>query len=120
MNVEIFAGSNPLSGKIGFRIDPHQFPIGIATSSATVSHAFTFGEADAATIIAKDAALADAAATCVCNHVQGSNIRDSIRRALEIANRIDGVIGALIIREEYVGTIGRIPRLVEIKAPLGL
>jgi hypothetical protein len=114
MNVEIYAGSNPLSRKIGFRVDLDQFPIGIATSSATVSHAFSFGEADAATIIAKNAALADAAATTVCNHVQGSNIRNSIRRALKIAKRIEGVMGALVIRENHIGVIGQIPQLVEI------
>jgi ApbE superfamily uncharacterized protein (UPF0280 family) len=117
MNVEIYAGSNPLSRKIGFRVDRDQFPIGIATSSATVSHAFTFGEADAATVIAENAALADAAATAVCNHVQGSDIRNSIRSGLKVAKSIKGVKGALVIRDNYVGAIGQLPQLVQIEDP---
>jgi len=43
----------------------------LATSSATVSHAVSFGEGDAVVVYAESAALADAAATRICNAVKG-------------------------------------------------
>ena len=43
----------------------------MATSSATVSHAVSFGEGDAVVVYAESAALADAAATRICNAVKG-------------------------------------------------
>ena len=87
----------------------------MATSSATVSHAFSFGEADAATIFAEKASIADAAATAVCNAVKGENIESSVQSGLDAADKIRNLIrGALIIRGKYVGTIGTIPQLVKI------
>ncbi|MEM3526205.1 MAG: UPF0280 family protein [Candidatus Jordarchaeaceae archaeon] len=112
--VGILAGYSSLSGKIGFRLKPEDFPIGIGTSSGTISHAISFGEADAATVIADNAALADAAATAVGNAVQGEDFEQSVQRGLEIAETIRGVRGSLIIRGEYVGLVGKLPQLVKI------
>lgn len=111
----LYAGRNVLSGSIGFRISPSECPIGIATSSATVSHAFSFGEAEAATIFAETSTLADAFATAVCNAVQGKDIEESIQLGLEAAEKKRDLIrGALIIREKHVGSVGKIPQLVKI------
>ncbi|MEM3382980.1 MAG: UPF0280 family protein [Nitrososphaerales archaeon] len=114
INVGIYAGSSPITGRIGFQILPEDSPIGIATSSSTVSHALNFGDADAAIIVAKSASLADAAATAVCNAVKGPDIEASIQSGLEVAETIPHIKGAMIIRGKYIGKIGRLPRLLKL------
>ena len=113
LNVGIFAGSSILSTKLGFQLMKEDFPIGIATSSATVSHAFSFGEADAAIIISDRASIADAVATAVCNAVKGNDFEASIQAGLEIAETIQYVKSALIIRGKFVGKIGKLPKLIK-------
>jgi len=112
--VGVYAGASPVSGRIGFHLALEDFPIGIATSSATVSHALNFGEADAAVVIADTASLADAAAKAVCNSVVGNDVEASVQLGLERAESIPGVRGALVIRRNYVGTVGRLPRLIKL------
>lgn len=118
-NVGLYAGKTDLAGKIGFQIKPSECPIGVGTSSATVSHAFSFGEADAATVFADTAAFADAAATAVCNAVQGRNIEASVQRGLTFAEKIGFVRGALIVRGDCVGVVGKIPTLFRVDKKLG-
>jgi len=119
LNVGIYAGTSPLSGRIGFHLTAEDFPIGIATSSATVSHALNFGEADAAVVIADTASLADAAAKAVCNAVRGSDFEASIQFGLEKAETIPCVRSALIIRGKYVGTVGKLPKLLRLSGDIG-
>jgi len=114
MNIGIFAGHSPLSGKIGFRFKREDFPIGLGTSSGTVGHALSFGEADAATILAENAALGDAAATAVANEVKGKDYEKSVQNGLERAETIEGVRGALIIRGKFAGIVGKLPQLLKI------
>ena len=113
--VGIYAGASPASGRIGFHLAVEDFPIGIATSSATVSHALNFGEADAAVVVADTASLADAAAKAVCNSVVGNDLETSVKSGLERAESIPGVRGALVIRRNHVGTVGKLPRLIGLK-----
>ncbi len=114
INIGIFAGNSPLSGKIGFRFEIDDFPIGLGTSSGTVGHAFSFGEADAATILTNTAALGDAAATAVANVVKGPDFEKSVQDGLEIAEIIEGVRGALIIRGKFAGLVGKLPQIFKI------
>lgn len=114
--VGLHAGENVLSNRIGFQIDPSECPIGIATSSATVGHAFSLGEADSVTIFADNAGIADGAATAVCNSVQGGDVKASVQRGIASAKLFNDFIrGAIIVREEYVGSVGKISQLVKIK-----
>ncbi|MHA2122692.1 MAG: UPF0280 family protein [Promethearchaeota archaeon] len=115
MKIALFAGNNELNLNLGFLVEKKDCPIGIGTSSATVGHAFSFGQADAVTIFAKDASLADAAATKVANAVKGTNIGASIQKGLDVADDIDGVYGAFISREDKVGHTGKIPKLIKIE-----
>ena len=71
VDVAVAAGEEPLSKHFGFRLT--EFPIGVATSSGRFSHAFSFGDAEAAIVFCKNAALADAAATAVGNVVKGED-----------------------------------------------
>jgi ApbE superfamily uncharacterized protein (UPF0280 family) len=108
--VGIYAGSSPLSMKVGIVIKPEDSPIGICTSSGTVGHSLSFGRADAVCIVSKSAALADAAATAVGNIVQE---KKDIEQGLERGQEIEGVSGVLIIVREKMGAWGNI-RLVRL------
>lgn len=101
----IYAASSPLSGRINLRIDPDKTPLGICTSSGTVGHSKSFGIADAATIIARDAILADCVATQTGNLVKDS---DDLKTAIDFAKSIDGVKGVLIIVDDKLATWGEV------------
>jgi ApbE superfamily uncharacterized protein (UPF0280 family) len=103
--IGIYAGTSPLSLKLGILIEPEDSPLGICTSSGTVGHSLSFGKADAVCILSKSAALADAAATAVGNRVQEGK---DIDRGLEKGKEIEGVLGTLIIVGEKVGVWGNI------------
>ena len=68
-SVSIYPGGHYFNA-VALKIYPDHTPCGICTSSARIGLSFSFGKADAATVIAPDAALADAIATEVCNRVQ--------------------------------------------------
>jgi ApbE superfamily uncharacterized protein (UPF0280 family) len=112
IDVALAAGDAPLSKRFGFRLT--EFPAGVATSSGKFSHALSFGDAEAATIFCKNAGLADAAATAVCNVVKGENCQDAIKRGLETAMSISGVEGALIVFQGSVGTAGKLPKIIKV------
>jgi uncharacterized protein len=103
--VGIYAGDSPLSGKIGVAIDPQETPLGVCTSSGTVGHSLSFGRADAVVTIARSAALADAAATAICNLVQKSA---DINTAIETGRNISGLKGIVIIIGGDIGVWGSI------------
>lgn len=103
----IFAGKSPLSMKVGARITRHNSGSGMAlcTSSGTVGHSVSFGKADAATVIARSCAVADAAATAIGNIVNDSS---DIENAIEMGKRIKGVMGIVIIKGKRLGAWGEL------------
>jgi len=103
--VGIFAGESPLSGRLGIQLPPSPEPVGLCTSSATVGPSLSFGRADAVTILSSSAALSDAVATGVGNRVRSKN---DIQPALEWAQTIPEVEGALIIIGEQMGVWGNL------------
>ena len=108
--IGIYAGNSPLSGKIGIEISAGDTPCGICTSSGTVGHSLSFGKADAVTILAPSPTLADAVATACGNAVQ---VPDDIENGLAIAEKIEGITGAVIIVGDRIGVWGalRLKRL---------
>ena len=120
MKIALFAGYNELNLNIGFLIEKKNCPIGIGTSSATVGHAISLGQADAVTIFANNAAIADGAATRIANLVKGEDIEKSIKIALDAAEDIQGVISAFICRENKVGQVGRLPKIFKIEGDKGI
>lgn len=118
INIGIYAGASPLSGRIGFRLERSDFPLGMATSSATVGHATSFGRADAAVVLADSASLADAAATSICNAVKDDDVEKSIRQGLRVAKSLP-VRSTLIIRGGRVGVNGRLPKLLKLDGKMG-
>lgn len=115
ITIGLYAGDNELNLNLGFLIKENDCPLGIGTSSATIGHAISLGQADAVTIFAQNAALADAAATKICNLVKGRDIEKSIKKGLDAVDDVDGLIGAFISRENKVGQTGKIPQMVKIE-----
>ncbi|MFW9819835.1 MAG: UPF0280 family protein [Candidatus Thorarchaeota archaeon] len=115
ITVALYAGENELNLNLGFLIRKEDCPIGIGTSSATIGHAISFGQADAVTIFARNAALADAAATKIGNIVKGTDVEKSINMGLDAIDEINGVLGAFISRENKVGKTGKLPKLIKIE-----
>lgn len=102
--VAVFAGKNPLSGKLGVRVRPVG-GLGVCTSSGTFGHSLSFGRADAALVVSRDPALADAAATRLGNLIRSEA---DIENALDETLRVKGVTGALAIAGEKLGVKGEI------------
>jgi hypothetical protein len=102
--IAIFAGDSKFSGSLTLLIKPTQTPCGICTSSATIGDSLSFGNADSAVILAKEAALADAVATATCNLVKS---RDDLKRGIDFARKIFGVFGVLIILGDNLASWGK-------------
>lgn len=105
VKVGVFAGNSPLSNKLKIKISKEDMPLAVCTSSGTVGHSLSFGNADAVCVLSRSASLADATATAMCNIVKD---KSDIKKALDFGCNIEGVLGALIIIDNYLGLRGRI------------
>jgi uncharacterized protein len=121
LEASVFAGSSPLSDRVGVSIPAALSPIGLCTSSGTVGPSLSLGRADAAMIAyraessrpdgASSGALADAWATALGNAV-GSE-RD-IEAALDMTRAAPGLVSALAVKGARMGIRGSLPlRLFE-------
>jgi ApbE superfamily uncharacterized protein (UPF0280 family) len=108
--VGIWAGHSSLTNRVGLEVDP-QDGVAICTSSGTVGPSLSFGKADAAIVISRSGALADAAATELGNRVSGS---DDVEPALGWALSVTGVIGAVVVLGDAIGAKGQV-ELVKLK-----
>ena len=107
--VGLYAGSAALGDKLAFSLQPDETPIAICSSSSKMGHSLSLGRCDLATVVAKDAALADAAATQAANLVETAA---DINAALNRIAAIEGVAGVLIVNDDQVGLAGSLPSLV--------
>jgi ApbE superfamily uncharacterized protein (UPF0280 family) len=105
VTISIFAGTSPLSEKIGLVLSPEHMPLGVASSSGTVGHSLSFGKADVGCVVSPSAALGDAAATALCNRIQGP--RD-LNKIDEWARGLKGILGVLVILGDKMATWGQI------------
>jgi ApbE superfamily uncharacterized protein (UPF0280 family) len=103
--VGIYAGQSSFTKGIALEIMPRETPLGICTSSGTVGHSLSLGSADAVTVLSPSAALADAAATALCNVVKA---KDDIPQAIEKAQGIEGLRGVIVIAGDEIGVWGRV------------
>jgi uncharacterized protein len=108
--VALGTGTATLADRLALRLEPHETPISICSSSGKMGHSMSLGCCDLATVVAKDAALADAAATQAANLVQGVQDLDA---ALERILAIEGIDGVLLVKDDRIGLAGRLPRLVK-------
>ena len=101
----IFAGSSPLSLRIGLRIDPGSKPLAVCTSSGTVGHSISMGKADAVCVVSASCSLADAAATSIGNRVES---KTDIQQALDFGKQLEGVTGVVVIIGDSIGIWGEL------------
>ena len=110
--VGIYAGESPFSNRIALKLHPSSSLLGVCTSSGTVGHSISFGNADAATVISNSASLSDAAATALGNSVTDAQ---SVSKAFGVIKHVEGIKGALIIYKDTLATWGEIQEIVRIK-----
>ncbi len=103
--VGIYTGANQKWRGLSLKVRGSNLPLGICASSGTVGHSLSFGQADAAIVIARNSALADAAATAVANRVRS---RETLVTALNYARNIRGVRGVLIIYRNQIQAWGAV------------
>jgi ApbE superfamily uncharacterized protein (UPF0280 family) len=115
VTIGIFAGSSPLSLRIGLRIDSRNKPLAACTSSGTVGHSLSLGKADAVSVVSDSCSLADAAATAIGNRVHSKN---DIQEVLDIGKQIEGVSGLVIIIGDAIGMWGEL-EIVPLKGEKG-
>ncbi len=100
----IYAKDSPLSMTTGILVE-NQRPFAMCTSSGTLGHSKSFGAADAVSVVASSGALADAAATALCNRVKH---RKDIEKTLHHGKQIQGIQGIVIIKGEQIGLWGNL------------
>lgn len=97
----VYAGDSPLSGRVGLKIPEGSW--GVCTSSGRFGHSLSFGNADAVTVISRNATIADAFATAYCNKVKKKeDVENLLQRAIN-----EHVLGVLVIFEDKLGVKGQ-------------
>ena len=102
MLVSVYAGNSPLSNRLGFEIPPGEY--GISTSSGTVGHSYSYGNADAVTVICQDPVISDAWATALANKVKDAG---DIEKVLRFSETISEILGCMIICDDRLGVRGQ-------------
>lgn len=107
--IGLFAGPGSPFNRLAFSLPPDCLPLALCSSSSLMGHSASLGHCDLATVIATDAALADAAATRACNLVRTPA---DIAPALATISAIPGISGLLIVCREEIGLAGDLPPLI--------
>lgn len=110
--ISIYSGELYFKNRIAIRLEPGATPCGISTSSGKIGPSLSFSKADSATAISCNAALADAAATLLCNLAKSP---DHIEEAVNRVSVIEGVKGLLVIYRDKMAVWGDI----ELFDPMG-
>lgn len=104
-------GSGPI-GRLAFSLQAVDTPLSICSSSGKMGYSLSLGQCDLATVVARDAALADAAATLAANLVKAVG---DVEPTLNQMIAIDGVSGVMIVKNGHVGLAGKLPPLVKMR-----
>jgi ApbE superfamily uncharacterized protein (UPF0280 family) len=102
--MSVYAGNSPLSEKIGIEIQALESPLGVCTSAGTVGPSISFGKADAAMIICRNTALADAFATAFGNMVKSP---ENVQEAINQTEQFPEILSAVIICRDKIGIRGK-------------
>lgn len=104
LDISVFAGTSPLSEKVGLHIEAAYAPLGICTSSGTVGPSLSFGKADAVMIICKDVKLADTYATAFANRIQKPQ---DVQTCIEQIQQQEDILAAIAIKDDKIGICGQ-------------
>lgn len=103
--ISIYSGRSGFNNGLCIKVYPEDTPMGLCTSSGTVGHSLSFGNADSVSILSNNASLADAVATAAGNIVQSEN---DLIDAADFALSIPGIFGALIIKGDKLAVKGKV------------
>ena len=110
----IYSNNDILGNNIAFEIKARKKALGICTSSGKIGHSISFGSSDSVTVLSESPSIADGLATRIANEVKGETSEEKVSSALETAdNYREFYDSMLIICDDSVGTIGRLPKIVE-------
>ncbi len=101
--VAVYAGASPLSGRVGIVLPPGEW--GVCTSAGRVGPSISLGRADAAVVLSRDSALADAAATALGNRIRRE---EDLSAAVDWALQVPGVLGALAVQGQQMAAGGAV------------
>lgn len=104
MDIAVFAGTSPLSEKVGLHLEAGYSPFGICTSSGTVGPSLSFGKADAVMIICRDAKLADTYATAFANLIRTP---EDVSSCIEKIREHQDIMAAIAIKDDKIGICGQ-------------
>lgn len=103
--VGVYAGDSPFTGAVALEVQWDETPLGVCTSSGTVGHSLSFGQADAVIALSSSTALADAAATAIGNRIHGP---EDVPAGIEYAQTIEGLRGLVVIIGDRLGIWGEV------------
>ena len=112
VTIGLYPGAGDLAGRLAFSLKAEDTPTSICSSSGKMGHSTSLGQCDLATVVSKDAALADAAATQAANFVQTT---EDVELTLNRIAAINGIDGVLIVKAKHIGMAGKLPPLVKIR-----
>lgn len=104
LDISVFAGTSPLSEKVGLHIGAAYAPLGICTSSGTVGPSLSFGKADAVMIVCRDVKLADTYATAFANCIRTA---EDVQPCVERIRTVPEILAAIAIKEDKMGICGQ-------------
>jgi ApbE superfamily uncharacterized protein (UPF0280 family) len=113
--VGIYAGQSDFRG-LAYLLPPTDGIYGVCTSSGTVGPSISLGRADAATVFAKDVALADACATALGNLVVDED-EETLGEAVQRIGSFPGVDGCVAMIGSHMAMRGNVPEMVRCTDP---
>ncbi len=106
---EITVGIFPT--KLGVKLEfDRERVYSVCTSSGRYGHSISFGDCDAAVVLAEDGFIADAFATALGNEIKSGFGRAEIEDAMEsfwkrVKNYVDGIV---VVKDNYIGFAGNV------------
>lgn len=102
--MSVYAGSSPLSEKIGIEIQACESPLGVCTSAGTIGPSISLGKTDATMIICRNSALTDALASTFGNLVQTP---EDVQQVIQQTEQFPEILSAVIICRDKIGIRGQ-------------
>lgn len=110
----LFVGPDSPFSDLAFRFRGDGRRKAVCSSSGRLGHSLSFGSCELAAVFSSDAALADAAATALCNSIHSPG---QLEERLNEIITLEGIDGAVAVLGRHFGRAGEIPELVRHRDP---
>lgn len=104
MVLSVYAGTSPLSGKVGIKLPRLNTFAGVCTSAGRVGPSLSLGNADAVMVVCESAPLADSWATSIGNRIKSAK---DIGPVLIETEKYPDILSVLAICEGNIGIRGK-------------